>query len=50
MKKHEYIGNYLCRKLKDCKLPYGMEYLSLVAELEEKANKLWRKYKLKKTK
>ncbi|MEI7960789.1 MAG: hypothetical protein WCI04_00480 [archaeon] len=50
MKKHEYIGNYLFKKLKDCKLPYGMEYLSLVADLEDKANQLWKKRKLKKIK
>ena len=41
MDKQEYIGKYLEKKLKNCKLPYGMQYLSLVSELTDKAEKLW---------
>ena len=43
MDKQEYIGKYLEKKLKNCKLPYGMQYLSLVAELTNKAEELWNK-------
>ena len=41
MDKQEYIGKYLEKKLKNCKLPYGMQYLSLVSELTNKAEELW---------
>lgn len=41
MTKEEYIGRYLDKKMKNHNLPYGLEYLNLVAEYEEKAEKLW---------
>lgn len=45
MKKEEFIGKYLDsdKKLKNHNLPYGMEYLNLVAETEDKAEKNWQK-------
>lgn len=43
MDKQEYIGKYLEKKLKNCKLPYGMQYISLVSELTNKAEELWDK-------
>ena len=43
MDKQEYIGKYLEKKLKNCKLPYGMQYISLFASLTDKAEKLWNK-------
>lgn len=46
--KANYIGNYLNKKMKGKKLPYGMEYLSLIAELEDKAEKNWKRKQKKK--
>lgn len=44
--KEEYIGRYLERKMKGNTLPYGLQYLNLVADLEQKAEKLYnKKYK-----
>lgn len=49
MTKSEYIGRYLEKKLKDNTLPYGLQYLILVADLENHAEKLWeKKQKIKK--
>lgn len=49
MTKQEFIGNYLenNKKLKNHKLPYGIQYISLLASVEEKAEKKWEKYKKK---
>ena len=47
IEKQTFIGNYLAKKLKNCKLRYGIQYLSLRSELEIKAGKLYNK-KLKK--
>jgi hypothetical protein len=44
MTKDRYVGLYLERHLKGCKLDYGMEYLNLRDELIEKAEKLWLDY------
>lgn len=41
--KAKYIGNYLNKKMKGNTMPYGMAYLSLVAELEGKAEKNWKR-------
>ena len=41
--KANYIGNYLNKKMKGNTMPYGMEYLSLIAELEDKAEKNWKR-------
>ena len=41
MNKDEYVGRYLEKKMKNNTLPYGMEYLNLIAEYSEKAEKLW---------
>lgn len=43
MEKWEFIGKYLEKKLKNCTLPYGLQYLCLVGDLENKAEKLWNK-------
>ena len=46
MSKQDYIDNYIHRKMKGCKLPYGMQYyckLSSVIEAAEKSYK--RKFK-----
>lgn len=47
MTKQEYIGNYLNRKMKNHGLPYGMAYLNLLANTEEKAEKAWKQFKKK---
>lgn len=41
MDKQEFIGKYLDKHLKNHGLPYGIQYLNLVAETEEKAEKAW---------
>ena len=43
MNKDKYVGMYLERHLKGCKLDYGMEYLSLRDELIDKAEKKWKR-------
>ena len=43
MTKEEYIGCYLEKKLKDNTLPYGLQYLNLVGDLEERAEKHWKR-------
>jgi hypothetical protein len=50
MTKQQFIGNYLQKKLKDCKLGYGMNYLNKVATLEAEAEKLWKERKKKRKK
>lgn len=51
MDKQEFIGKYLDKHLKNHGLPYGIQYLNLVAETEEKAEKAWkRKLKVKRRK
>lgn len=44
MTKDEYIGNYIGKKMKDNKLPYGLTYLNLVADYEEVAEKYWERF------
>ena len=41
MNKAEYVGRYMDKKLKNCKLPYGLAYLQLRDDTEEKGEKLW---------
>jgi Zn-dependent M16 (insulinase) family peptidase len=48
--KDEYIGRYVGKKMKGNKLPYGLQYLNLIAELEEKAEKQWERLIRKKIK
>jgi len=43
MTKDEYVGRYLEKKMKNNTLPYGFEYLSLIDEYSEKAEKLWKR-------
>jgi hypothetical protein len=46
MDKDTFIANYLTKKLKNCKLPYGLQYLILRDDLEMKAENLYnQKYK-----
>ena len=47
MTKQKFIGEYLQKKLKNCKLGYGMNYLNKVSTLETEAEKLWKQEKLK---
>ena len=46
MDKQEFIASYLnkSRRLKNHNLPYGMEYLNLVAQVEEDAEKKYKSY------
>ena len=43
--KQEFIGKYLNRnkRLKNHNLPYGIQYLNLLADVEEKAERKWKK-------
>lgn len=45
--KEEFIADKLnrSRKLKQSKLPYGLQWLNLLADVEEKAEKAYNKYK-----
>jgi hypothetical protein len=45
MEKEKYIANYLNKKLKNNKLPYCIQYLNLVADLEIIAEKKYNKFK-----
>lgn len=49
MTKEEFISHYLTnhKLLKNNKLPYGISYLNLLAEIEEKAEKAWERIVLK---
>jgi len=40
-KKQLVIGTYIDLKMKDCQLPYGMEYLNERAEIERNAEKYY---------
>lgn len=41
--KEIFIGKYLDRKLKNHNLPYGMQYFGLRSDMEEKAEKAWKR-------
>lgn len=42
----DYIDNYIHRKMKNCKLPYGMQYYSKLNSVIEAAEKSYkRKFK-----
>ena len=43
MTKEEYIGNYIEKRMKNNKLPYGIEYLGKLDDIIEKAEKSWDK-------
>ena len=47
--KDNFIGGYLTHAMKDNKLPYGMEYLNKVSDLEKHAEKEYKNksFKLK---
>lgn len=45
MTKEDFIAKYLDKKMKNHKLPYGMEYFNRVATMEDKAGKLWGRLK-----
>jgi len=45
MTKQEFISNYLNKNKELKRLPYGMKYYSLLASLEEKAERKWEKLK-----
>lgn len=47
MTKQKYIERYITRKMKGHGLPYGMQYLNLLAKTEEDAEKQWRVYRRK---
>jgi hypothetical protein len=46
MTKEEFIANYLdkSKRLKNHNLPYGLQYLILVAQVEEDAEKKYKSY------
>lgn len=46
MTKEEFISKYLDnnKRLKNHNLPYGMQYLNLLAEVEEEAERKWKNY------
>lgn len=50
MTKHEYVGRYIDKKMANNELPYGMEYLCLISEYQEKGEKLWERSVKKKLK
>ncbi len=49
MTKDEFIGNYLDKEMKGHGLPYGMKYLSLLQDMEDKAERAWKRHCQKKT-
>jgi poly(3-hydroxyalkanoate) synthetase len=44
MTKEDFICNYMNKQLKKNKLPYGIQYFSWLADKEEKAERLYKKY------
>ena len=45
--KQKYIGKYLERRMKNHNLPYGVQYLSLLAYMVMEAETAWKKYRKK---
>lgn len=41
-KKQKFIGEYLDKKMKNHNLPYGMQYLNLLAKTEQEAERKWK--------
>ena len=41
MTREKYIGEYLEKKMKNVKLPYGMQWFNVLAENTTKAEKSW---------
>lgn len=50
MEKDDFINNYMNKQIKKNKLPYGMQYLNWLADMEEKAEKLYKAHKKKELK
>jgi hypothetical protein len=44
MEKDKFIGMYLEKAMKGHGLPYGLNYLNLLAVQEEKAEKAWNRF------
>lgn len=44
MTKDKFIGMYLEKSMKGHGLPYGLNYLNLLAVQEEKAEKAWNRF------
>jgi len=42
-RKNDFIGGYLTHAMKKNKLPYGIDYLNKVADIEKQAEKLYNK-------
>ena len=42
-RKNDFIGGYLTHAMKKNKLPYGIQYLNKVADIEKQAEKLYNK-------
>lgn len=47
MNKHQFVGDFLNRRMKNHNLPYGMTYLNLLAKTEELALRSWNRFKNK---
>lgn len=41
--KQYFIGKYIQKRMKNNKLPYGMEYMNKLAKVEVAAEKAWKK-------
>lgn len=46
--KLDFIGEFIHKRMKNNKLPYGMEYLNKLAKVEAAAEKAWERKLLKK--
>ena len=42
-RQNDFIGGYLTHAMKKNKLPYGIQYLNKVADIEKQAEKLYKK-------
>lgn len=50
MTKQEFIGKYVDRRMKNIKLPYGLQWIMIFSSVEEEAQKEWLKYQKKQAK
>lgn len=50
MTKQEFIDNYVDKRMKNVKLPYGLQWIMIYSSVEEYAQEEWLKYQKKQTK